>query len=185
MSWLSAKNVLQERHAYIRTMVPFRVLGEMFDSSCHFTCPVHLHTGVPQGVPGTLIPNCIGLVHGQILIVTETHSWNSWHGMSPLGVPYISEWWSFVGNVKPVFLTLLLYNSVILCQANCQLCVGDIISTVFVYFWQKISDSDLKCNGPILKVNYNMNAIREPPEPMGEDVECSETEYWHPLNLPP
>ncbi len=29
-----------------------------------------------------------------------------------------------------------------------------------------------------------MNAIREPPEPMGEDLECSETEYWHLLTVP-
>ncbi len=26
------------------------------------------------------------------------------------------------------------------------------------------------------KVNYNMNAIREPSEPIGEDLECSETD---------
>ena len=39
--WKSAsvlKNVLQEWHAYIRTMVQFHVLGEMFDSSGHSTC---------------------------------------------------------------------------------------------------------------------------------------------------
>ena len=54
-------------------MVQFHVLGEMFDSSGHFTCPSHLHTGVPQGVPGTLIPNCMGSCRGQILIETATH----------------------------------------------------------------------------------------------------------------
>ncbi len=31
---------------------------------------------VPQGVPGTLIPNCMGSCHGQILIETATHSFN-------------------------------------------------------------------------------------------------------------
>ncbi len=60
------KNVLQEWHAYIRTMVQFHVLGEMFDSL--------LHPGVPQSVPGTLVPNCMGSCHGQILIETATHS---------------------------------------------------------------------------------------------------------------
>ncbi len=33
------------------------------------------------------------------------------------------------------------------------------------------------------KVDYNMNAIREPPEPMGEDLECSETEHWEPASV--
>ncbi len=70
------KNVLQEWHAYIRTMVQFHVLGEMFDSSGNFTS--HLHRGVLQGVPGTLIPNCVGSCHGQILIETATHSFR--HG---------------------------------------------------------------------------------------------------------
>ena len=39
------------------------------------TLTVHLHPGVPQGVFGTLIPNCMGSCHGQILIETATHSW--------------------------------------------------------------------------------------------------------------
>ncbi len=56
------KNVLQEWHAYIRKMVQFHVLGEMFDSSL-------LHPGVPHGVPGTLVPNCMGSCHGQIFIL--------------------------------------------------------------------------------------------------------------------
>ncbi len=29
-----------------------------------------------------------------------------------------------------------------------------------------------------------MNAIREPSEPMGEDLEYSESEYWHLLTVP-
>ncbi len=29
-----------------------------------------------------------------------------------------------------------------------------------------------------------MNAIQQPTEPMGEDLECSETEYWHLLTMP-
>ncbi len=34
------------------------------------------------------------------------------------------------------------------------------------------------------KVKYNMNAIREPSEPMGGDLEYSESEYWHLLTVP-
>ncbi len=29
-----------------------------------------------------------------------------------------------------------------------------------------------------------MNAIREPLEPMGGDLQCSESEYWHLLRVP-
>ena len=34
----------------------------------------HLHPGVPQGIPSTLIPNCMGSYHGQILIETAKDS---------------------------------------------------------------------------------------------------------------
>ena len=37
----------------------------------------HLHSGEPQCVPGTLIPNCMGSCHGQILIETATHSFGT------------------------------------------------------------------------------------------------------------
>ncbi len=49
-------------------MVQFHVLGEMVDSL--------LHAGVLQGVPGTLVPYCMGSCLGQILIETATHSYS-------------------------------------------------------------------------------------------------------------
>ena len=51
------------------------------------------------------------------------------------------------------------------------------------YVTLKISYSDLNVTVRF-KVNYNMNAIRKPSEPMGGDLEYSESEYWHLVTVP-
>ncbi len=80
---LSQRMCCKNNMLYIRTMVQFHVLGEIFNSS-HFKGVVvyydhsltsRLHPGVPQSVPGDWIPNCMGSCHGQILIETATHYW--------------------------------------------------------------------------------------------------------------